>query len=905
MTATIKRIHPALPIFRLERDGRCVFYTPGHLTVLTEADATMLEAALGDRGPGRSRIEAVAAQIRRCAEQARAAWHRLVDQPFAPECLTLYLSNRCNLACAYCYAADPPAQSSRRAGRPVLAERPVLAATRLVAWHCARKHKPLRVVLHGGGEPTLEWPLVQRLVQITRHVANEAGVPWWGYIATNGVLSPQRAAWLSKHFNQIALSCDGPEDIQNRQRSFPGGSSTTKAVERTAAILADNGASLTVRATITRYSLDRQVEIVNYLHRSLGATEIRFEPVYRAPVPEQRFGPDDAPRFIDHFLAAQKRARELGCRLSISCVRLEEVHGPYCDVLRGVLRLTPDGRATTCFLCISGRNTDHKYTVGYYDERSANFVLDETRIVHHRRRATRIPDRCHDCVNVFHCTRECPEACLLDSVADNAPGFRCLLAKGLATAWILQAAESASVPTQSSADRARRDEDRRFSSLMGNLPQSVDVAAIVRQWQAARHYLDGSARPLPVPLWAKRGFEHDGVHAWEQLRRYVPTRPASQAISIYVHIPFCDRRCAFCDCYSLPLGRDGAARQEELTRSLLDEIDCWAGIEALNCRSVTTVHFGGGTPAVLGVDRFASVLARLRTAFAVSDRTEWALESTSSLLTNEHLDQLRQCGFSRLHVGVQTLDNSIRRVIGRRQPADKVVERLAAALAKGFVTSVDIIYGLPGQSASGLVSTLDRLIRLGVHGFSVYQLQVSMRNRRFLAKHGALKRDWMRDYVLFQIAEQYLRSHGYRKNHFVHFAIPPDANLYYTNALRGEDQLALGPTADGVFGDYLYRHGQYENYVSASGSRLEGGLWLPEPARRLRAATASLMAGRITGDLLRRLGAEKLLQAWLSRALLERDEEDQHTFVLTGNGSWLLTKMLAELETHTFSHQKG
>ena len=79
----------------------------------------------------------------------------------------------------------------------------------------------------------------------------------------------------------------------------------------------------------------------------------------------------------------------------------------------------------------------------------------------------------------------------------------------------------------------------------------------------------------------------------------------------------------------------------------------------------------------------------------------------------------------------------MRSTIGRKEAADAVMTKITHALAEGMVVSVDIIYGLPGQTMRGLIETLDRLVRAGVDGFSFYQLQVSSRNRGFLTAHGS------------------------------------------------------------------------------------------------------------------------------------------------------------------------
>jgi oxygen-independent coproporphyrinogen-3 oxidase len=287
----------------------------------------------------------------------------------------------------------------------------------------------------------------------------------------------------------------------------------------------------------------------------------------------------------------------------------------------------------------------------------------------------------------------------------------------------------------------------------------------------------------------------------------------------------------------------------------------------------------------------------MRERLGISAGTEWAIESRTSLLAGEHLDRLRRWGFRRLHVGIQTLEDEARKLIGRREPGETAARRVASALAAGFTVSADILFGLPRQTLCGLIATLDRLVALGVHGFSLYSLHVSARNRRFLERIVDPAAGPLRDYVLFQAASQCLARNGYRKNHFTHFARIEDRNLYYTHPQREEDLLGLGPTADGVFGSYHYRHPELEEYLRGAGNggvALEGGLRESPLERRIRPAAAQLMGGRVSAEALQAAGATSLLEPWSRCALIE-GEPAGTGFSLTANGSWFVSDMLDEL----------
>jgi uncharacterized protein len=449
------RMHPSLPIHRLRMpDGRSVLYAPGHLLVVSPREADALQAAWTS---GHADTDAPGAPFSSglCAAAADAVrrWEARSVAPFSPECLTVHLSQRCNLRCAYCYAQ--PELADRHGGPPSVA--PVVdldvveAAARMVVRYCAPRGKTFTLVLHGGGDPMVHPDLVSHIVTRTRSLADDHGLGWFGYLATNGVFSPDRARWLAAHLSLVGISCDGPPGIQDRQRPAADGRATAHAVERTARILAESGVTFAVRSTITPATMARQTDIVEYLHGRLGAREIRFEPVYgwtggRAP----EFVPGQAAEFVRHFLAAQRVARSRGCTLTSSGARLDQLHGPHCHVLRDVLQVAPGATASPCFVHETApAGSPHRFAIASRVPATGEFRLDIDAIERMRRHAARIPSPCDDCVNAYHCARGCPEVCDLANGEGAGPlsrpspaagGFRCLVQRRLAIAWILEAA---------------------------------------------------------------------------------------------------------------------------------------------------------------------------------------------------------------------------------------------------------------------------------------------------------------------------------------------------------------------------------------------------------------------------------------------------------------------------------
>jgi len=439
-------------------------------------------------------------------------------------------------------------------------------------------------------------------------------------------------------------------------------------------------------------------------------------------------------------------------------------------------------------------------------------------------------------------------------------------------------------------------------------PPEVNLDAIRQEWLALRPPYRLAERHLPLPVWARalqvppgeRPFTDDGPQAWQALCQDVPRLDPGRAFCIYVHIPFCAERCEFCDCYSFRLGAHRDRHVKGYLDLLAQEARLWSQLGNLAVRPVSTVHFGGGTPTFLSAGEFARLVGSLRECFADGPATEWALESSALELTPEMLAQLATLGFTRLHVGVQSLQDPVRQAVGRRASGTEVLRTLADAVELGWTVSVDLIYGLPGQTLDGLVADIRSLIAVGVDGFSLYELQVSGRNQRFAQWHGLNHRDRRVNYLLGQASARFLQAQGYKKTLFNHFAGEKDTNLYFTFPERGEDCLALGAVADGRFGDYHYRHPEYAAYcrsVDGHFPALEGGLRRNAIESRLEPLTVALMSARVPPALFEGPVMQRLLRRWCEAQLLQEDAQTGDLY-LTGSGSWFVGNMISELLDH-------
>jgi sulfatase maturation enzyme AslB (radical SAM superfamily) len=398
-----------LPVYRFEVAGRSVFYVPAThpATVVSPEQGDVIERALaGDCQPPEP-LAGMAAALRQQARSVLAEMGRRRDQPYEPECLTLLLTNSCNLRCPYCHCS---AGSSPDKRLPLGAIR---EAAHVVAAICARKALPFTAVFHGGGEPTLYPELLRESLDVLRGVASEHSLRLFSYVATNGLMSQETATWLARNVDLVGLSCDGPPEIQQRQRPALRGDDSSRTMAATAATLRAEGCAVTVRATVTARSVGRLSDCVDEFARTFAPTRISFEPLYRRGRATAGALLSPAP---DVFVAELRRARGRGAQLGIEvefpdCCP-EELHGRPCHTNRAVLCLTPEARVSACFDVVEDRGgEDASCFIGAWEPGRTEPIVDRGRLELFRTQVTVADANCESCFNRFHCARACPELC--------------------------------------------------------------------------------------------------------------------------------------------------------------------------------------------------------------------------------------------------------------------------------------------------------------------------------------------------------------------------------------------------------------------------------------------------------------------------------------------------------------
>ena len=192
---------------------------------------------------------------------------------------------------------------------------------------------------------------------------------------------------------------------------------------------------------------------------------------------------------------------------------------------------------------------------------------------------------------------------------------------------------------------------------------------------------------------------------------------------IYAHIPYCVKKCAYCDFISSAVGKDTRTEMEDYAAALRAEI--LREVPPLRARwgDAATVYLGGGTPTALPAALLTGILETLRTAAGTP--VECTVEANPGTVDAAYLTQLRAAGANRLSLGVQSFNDRLLRVIGRIHTAAEAEQAFRAARAAGFENiSLDLMYGLPTQTLDDLKKSVDEALALVPEHISVYGLTV-------------------------------------------------------------------------------------------------------------------------------------------------------------------------------------
>lgn len=382
--------------------------------------------------------------------------------------------------------------------------------------------------------------------------------------------------------------------------------------------------------------------------------------------------------------------------------------------------------------------------------------------------------------------------------------------------------------------------------------------------------------------------------AWPDWRRRA-------GFGLYLHWPFCEAKCPYCDFNSHVVARIDQGRWAE---AFVAEIDRAA--DRVGDRVLNTIYFGGGTPSLMRPDTVERILSHVRARFALANDVEITLEANPGSVEAGRFQGYRAAGVSRVSLGVQALSDADLRRLGRLHDAGQAREALAVADAVFDRFSFDLIYGRQDQTPDAWQSELSEALRLHRGHLSLYQLTIEPETafgRRFAngGLRGLPDEDLGAD--LYDLTEQMCRDAGLHSYEVSNYAAPGQESRHNLIYWRGGDYIGIGPGAHGRISDGDTR--------LATETPLAPGAWLAQAEQPGGATTFAplsladqraelLMMGLrlhegVERDSFAALGGDPHGAAWDEMQGSGLITVDQTRIRATGSGRLLLNAVLREL----------
>lgn len=272
-------------------------------------------------------------------------------------------------------------------------------------------------------------------------------------------------------------------------------------------------------------------------------------------------------------------------------------------------------------------------------------------------------------------------------------------------------------------------------------------------------------------------------------------RFSNDCAAIYIHIPFCLTKCPYCSFASRPCAGEPPAWYID---ALIRQAERLAKHPRISKRRFSSLFIGGGTPTVYSGKELSRLIAACRKFFSIKDDAEISVEANPNTVNVEKLSILKEARVNRISIGVQTFEDHLLRTIGRSHSRSEAIAALQAARIAGFGNlNLDLIYGLPGQQRSDLVSTLKTALTFQPEHISLYELMVE---EGTVFGESAARGDLDlpdEDETLAMEAAAYglLASRGYERYEISNFSLPGFRSRHNINYWQNGNYIGLGAGA--------------------------------------------------------------------------------------------------------------
>ena len=293
-------------------------------------------------------------------------------------------------------------------------------------------------------------------------------------------------------------------------------------------------------------------------------------------------------------------------------------------------------------------------------------------------------------------------------------------------------------------------------------------------------------------------------------------------LELYLHIPFCIRKCSYCDFLSFAADEE---LKERYAGQLIEEIH--AKSAAFADREISTLFIGGGTPSILKAESLAQIMAAVWADFALAADCEATIEANPGTLTADWLETCRAAGLNRLSLGLQSADDGELRTLGRIHTWEQFLASYGMVRRAGFENvNVDLMSALPGQSLASWERSLREVTALGPEHISAYSLIVEEGTpfcERYFGAGAKLLPDEDTERAMYRAAKEILGQAGFERYEISNYAKPGRACRHNIGYWTGEEYLGLGLGASSYVDGWRFSNtGDMERYLAAGRAEMCG-----------------------------------------------------------------------------------
>ena len=269
---------------------------------------------------------------------------------------------------------------------------------------------------------------------------------------------------------------------------------------------------------------------------------------------------------------------------------------------------------------------------------------------------------------------------------------------------------------------------------------------------------------------------------------------ANKPNSLYIHIPFCEHVCSYCDFTKL-------FYNQKYEKPYLEALEKEISTNVTN--KISTLYFGGGTPTALSDEGFERIL-RFAAKFLESDY-EFTVEANVENLTESKLDIMKRCGVNRLSIGVQSTCNALLKEIGRHHTFEEAQKIVFLAKSKGFSNiNIDLMYGFKNETLNDLKNDLEEFIKLDIDHISIYSLIIEKGSILYNQNYSEQNEDDSRKFYEFIVS--FLRDHGYERYEISNFARNKKYSRHNLTYWHNQEYYGCGLGASGYVGGVRYQN---------------------------------------------------------------------------------------------------